>query len=180
MDFDEKLSFLLKNHIFQTLITFAWLVAVRVNYAESVPYDRCLETIETDFSVSILFFRKIFSVSPCGAKTRKIFKSAPSLRPTIAFWWKIAIFGVPGALGGGLGAILAPRGRWNEKSSQKDIRWAPPGWPKWRPKSVKIDPMTIYLLFRALFHTFGSDRVGPAFRSCFFMDFHQFLLPGGR
>ena len=58
MNFDENLRFSLKIHFFQTLITFARLVALRDNYAESAPYDRCLKTIEPDFSVSTLFFQK--------------------------------------------------------------------------------------------------------------------------
>ena len=56
--FCSKIMILLEKPVFQTLMNLRQLVDTPINYAESVAYDRCLETIETDFLVLDVFFQK--------------------------------------------------------------------------------------------------------------------------
>ena len=55
-------------------MNFTVLIDTPANYAESVAYDRCLETIETDFSVlDLLFFLLKVSVP------NEILENAPQI-----------------------------------------------------------------------------------------------------
>ena len=47
---------------------------------------------------------------------------------------KIEVWGVPEALGRGLGDILAPKGAPGTKSMEKGHSGFPPRGPSWRPK----------------------------------------------
>ena len=75
---------------------------------------------------------------------------------------------VLGALGGGLGAIRAPKAVWHRKKKPDDQKMPAPGLPFWDPF------LTFPLFFNVFLRSFSSFRF-DGYQDRIFIDFDQFF-----